>query len=406
MSEELVRFKNVCKRYPRITRPRDRLSALGRLLRGREPESISVLEGVDLQVRRGELVGIVGENGAGKSTLLKLVSGVLTPSSGTVEVKGQVSALLELGAGFHPQYTGRENLKMAGALMGLGREEMRQRMDQIVEFAGIGDYLDEPINHYSSGMVVRLGFALVTSVRPDLLITDEVLAVGDEAFQKKCVRWMENYIAEGGTLLLVSHSMYHIRKLCRLACWIHHGHMRMQGDVHDVTQAYQTFLEQKSAPETVRPIENSDHYRIVQFKVAGSEGEPPPMLDQGQALTLTGTIHSPDGRAPVIGIGMLRADGTQIYGTFSDLDDFNALKVADGDYCFQLTYPNLPLLPGTYQVRCHALDPEGLRMFDTVTREVTVRGDTREMGYCHLTHHWHTPTEVPRCDKAASDNHR
>lgn len=394
MTETLVKLTNTGKRYPRISRPRDRLRALGRLLRRREPASITVLEGVDLSVRRGESLGIVGENGAGKSTLLKLICGVLTPSTGEVSVNGHVGALLELGAGFHPQYTGRENLEMAGALMGLGRDELNKRMEKIIAFAGIGDYLDEPINHYSSGMVMRLGFALVTSVQPDLLITDEVLAVGDEAFQKKCVRWMEEYISGGGTLLLVSHSMYHIRKLCQRACWIHHGRMHMKGDVHEVTQAYQTYLEQKSAPPRLDRSGSANDYRITDFRVAGSDGEPPPQVAHGGDLILEGTIFSPDDRTPVICIGLVRADGRQIYGTFSDLDDFRPVSAGDGYYRFGLTYSALPLLPGTYQVRMHAMDPEGLRLFDTRVCEFNVRGETRELGYCRLHHFWTNPEET------------
>ena len=219
-SDLLIEAQGLGKSYPKVHRPSDRVRALGRLLFGNpNQDSITVLRDISLRVPRGESVGIIGDNGAGKSTLLKLISGVLTPTTGSVTVHGKVGALLELGAGFHPEFTGRDNITMTAALAGLSGEALREKLPGIIEFADIGSYIDEPIKHYSSGMVVRLGFAVIASLRPELLITDEVLAVGDESFQKKCVQWLERYLEDGGTLLLVSHSMYHIQKLCRHACW-------------------------------------------------------------------------------------------------------------------------------------------------------------------------------------------
>ena len=167
------------------------------------------------ELTRGESLGVIGENGAGKSTLLKIIAGVIQPTRGTVAVNGRVGALLELGSGFHPDYTGLANIDLAAALLGLTPREIAAKRDEIIAFADIGEHIHDPIKHYSSGMVVRLGFAVATALAPDVLITDEVLAVGDESFQKKCIAWMERYLADGGTLLLCSHSMYHVQKLCR-----------------------------------------------------------------------------------------------------------------------------------------------------------------------------------------------
>ena len=236
MSDVLIRAHGLGKAYPKVHRNADRLRSLGRLLfKSARNDRVDVLRDVDLEVRRGESIGLIGENGAGKSTLLKLVTGVLTPSYGSIDVSGKIGALLELGAGFHPDYTGRDNISMAATLYGLRGAELRERLPEIVAFADIGDYIDEPVKHYSSGMVVRLGFAVIASLKPDLLVTDEVLAVGDESFQKKCVRWMEGYLENGGTLILVSHSMYHVQKLCRRACWLRAGRIELQGEVFDVT---------------------------------------------------------------------------------------------------------------------------------------------------------------------------
>lgn len=194
----LVRVEGLSKRYPVVGASGDRLSALGRLLLGRAPlREVEVLSGIDLTIHRGESLGIVGENGAGKSTLLKLITGTLTPSTGRVVSKARIGALLELGAGFHPEYSGRDNVRMAAAIHGLSGEALAAKLPEIESFAEIGRYFDEPVKHYSSGMVVRLGFAVIAATRPDLLITDEVLAVGDERFQKKCIRWIDQYLAEG-----------------------------------------------------------------------------------------------------------------------------------------------------------------------------------------------------------------
>jgi lipopolysaccharide transport system ATP-binding protein len=226
----LLTLEGVTKDYPKVATGADRLrTMLSLVFRSREVPHFRALEGVDLTVRRGESVGIIGENGAGKSTLLKVVAGVLRPTAGRMERQGTVGALLELGSGFHPDYTGRENIYLAGALMGLPRATMKAREQEILDFADIGAFIDEPIRHYSSGMGVRLGFAVATSLRPDILITDEVLAVGDESFQQKCVQWIQSYLANGGTLLLCSHSMFHIQTLCRKALWLHHGKPRMFG---------------------------------------------------------------------------------------------------------------------------------------------------------------------------------
>lgn len=187
MSEVLLHAEHLGKAYPRSGDARTRLSAFGRILLGRSFPQWDVLHDVGFTVRRGESLGIIGENGAGKSTLLKLISGVLLPSAGSIERHGSMGALLELGAGFDLERTGRENISIAAGFLGWNGAQIRERFEEIVAFADIGRYLDEPVKHYSSGMVVRLGFAVIAAVKPDLLITDEVLAVGDESFQKKCI---------------------------------------------------------------------------------------------------------------------------------------------------------------------------------------------------------------------------
>lgn len=197
------------------------------------------LQDVDLEVYKGEVLGIIGRNGAGKSTLLKVVSRVLQPTKGRVWIKGQVAPLLELSAGFHPELTGRENILLNGALLGFLRKEMEAKTDQIVDFAELWDFIDAPLRTYSSGMTARLGFAIATDVRPDILIVDEVLAVGDEAFRQKSEARMRGFQARGTTILFVSHTAAAIKTMCQRAVWLDKGMVRMVGEVGNVIEAYQ-----------------------------------------------------------------------------------------------------------------------------------------------------------------------
>ena len=393
MSAPLVELRDLGKAYPKVHRNSDRFRALTRLLIGSgERDRISVLEGVSLDIARGESLGLIGENGAGKSTLLKLITGVLTPSSGSVRVNGTIGALLELGAGFHPDYSGRDNIAMSAALYGLDAATIRERLPEIIAFADIGDYIDEPVKHYSSGMVVRLGFAVIASLKPDLLVTDEVLAVGDESFQKKCVRWIEDYLANGGTLILVSHSMYHIQKLCRHACWLRGGKVEMYGDVFDVSQAYLAYHERKSAPvpERVEIARAGHEFSVLGVELNGVDTEQPLLLEFGDVLRVGMRVRSRDGRAPSLAVGIVRADGTPVYGLSSDMDGSVPQPASADEYRAEIEFASLPLLPGSYIVRVHPMDPEGVRLFDTAERALVVRGASREFGLIRLEHRWTT----------------
>lgn len=392
-ADVLVRAEGLGKRYPVVGSRGDRLAALGRLLTGRgAAREVEVLAGIDLCVRRGQSLGVIGENGAGKSTLLKLVTGTLTPSAGRVETRARVGALLELGAGFHPEHSGRDNVRMAAAIHGLSGDALAAKLPEIEAFAGIGRYIDEPVKHYSSGMVVRLGFAVIAATRPDLLITDEVLAVGDEQFQKKCVRWIDGYLADGGTLLLVSHSLYHVQKLCREAIWLKSGRIEAAGDAHDVTRRYQAWLEQRDAGEREASAARAggDEMRVLRLALDGREGttaEPA----TGEALRVEVDLHSRDERPPRLSLGLLRADGTPVYGVDTAMDGVEAVPLGDGRFAFRCVFENLPLLPGEYVLRAFPMDAEGLRLFPPAEARVRVRGKTREFGLVRLPHRWEAP---------------
>ena len=384
----LLALEHVGKDYAKVETRGGQFRLVWDLLRGHGAAHVyRALDDVTFSLRAGESLGIVGENGAGKSTLLKIVAGVMPPTRGRVAVRGRVGALLELGSGFHPEYTGLANIDLAAALLGLAPDEIAAKRDEIIAFADIGEHIHDPIKHYSSGMVVRLGFAVATALRPHILITDEVLAVGDESFQKKCIAWIEDYLAEGGTLLLCSHSMYHIQKLCRHALWLRNGKVQSYGDAMEVTQAYLAFHEEKSARAKV-PIDARVAATAGVYAVQSLELAPGEVVAQGSDVTVSGEVYSPDGRAPVVLVGVVRADGTPVYGVATDMDGVSPHRVSADRFTFSLHLPALALLPGKYFLRAHALDPEGVRLFDHVERPLVVTGDSREMGFVRLPHRW------------------
>ena len=204
-----------------------------------EPELFWALRDISLTIRRGESVALVGGNGAGKSTLLSLIAGTTAPTEGSVEVRGRIGALLELGAGFHPDLTGRENIHLLGSLLGLSRTEIRERFEAIVAFSGLAEFLDAPLRTYSSGMHVRLGFAVTAHSRPDILVVDEVLAVGDQDFQARCLGFVEEFGRAGGTTLFVSHDLRRVREACARAVWLETGRIRADGPTAEIAARYE-----------------------------------------------------------------------------------------------------------------------------------------------------------------------
>src|SRR5580692_11513377 len=212
------------------------------VLQGDEIEEFWALKDVDFEIKRGEVVGIIGRNGAGKSTLLKILSRITDPSEGQVTIEGRVASLLEVGTGFHPELTGRENIYLNGAILGMGRAEIRRKFDEIVTFAELAEFLETPLKHYSSGMQTRLAFAVAAHFEPEILLVDEVLAVGDLSFQKKCLGKMDDVARDGRTIVFVSHQMNQIRRLCPRVIWIDAGRLRMDGKTPEIVSSYESAM--------------------------------------------------------------------------------------------------------------------------------------------------------------------
>lgn len=396
--DEFVRIEGIGKDYPIVRTGSGRLQTIFELLTGRAVHDYyRALDNVSMTIHRGESWGIIGENGAGKSTLLKIVAGVVKASRGTLRVQGRISALLELGTGFHPEYSGRDNIFLASALMGWSRAETHDRLDDILAFADIGSHIDQPVKTYSSGMVVRLGFAVATALSPDLLVTDEVLAVGDESFQKKCLRWMEDFRARGGTLLLCSHSMYHIQSLCQKTIWIHQGNAHLQGETFEVTQAYLAHHEARNRAESApsAALVNATYPRLESVWAEDATGRECDKIGMNEDVRLCGTYHAPDDMPNVIMVGVTRIDGTPIYGAFSNDAAFVPNCLGQNRFGFCVDFHATNLLPGRYFLRAHTLDSHGLRLFDTREVLLTIHGQTREHGFVRLAHEWQPGHEPP-----------
>lgn len=395
-SEPAIRVRGLFKAYPLYARPRDRVLDL---LRGRSQprELFWALRDVSFELPRGGTLGVIGENGSGKSTLLALVAGLLHPTAGAVEVSGRVATLLELGAGFNPLFTGRENVLLGAAILGLEHEEARRRLPDIIAFAELGDFIDRPVRTYSSGMYVRLAFSLAISVDPEVLIIDEVLAVGDQYFQKKCVDRIQALRRAGTALLFCSHNLYLVKELCEQALWLRDGRVEASGEAAAVEDAYASYLRRKMAPpagEAASALRPESPARITEVRVVGEAGEPKRHFVTGEAMGIQ--VHfltvTPD--LPVhVGVHIVRNDNVECFGTsthFTKAEPTRRGRLG----AVTLHFPALPLLSGVYQVSVGLLDEHGLLPYDLRwhDREFTVTNPGRESGFCRMEHAW-LPTE-------------
>lgn len=305
----VISVKDLGKRYEIYDKPRDRL--LQMLARGRRQyfREFWALKDLSFEIRRGETVGIIGRNGSGKSTLLQLICGTLSPTTGSVDVKGRVAALLELGAGFNPEFSGRENVMLSGKLLGLSQQEILERFDRIASFADIGAFMDQPVKTYSSGMYVRLAFAVVAHVDADVLIVDEALAVGDAVFTQKCMRFIRRF-QENGTLLFVSHDMGAIQNLCRKVLWIGEGQVRQIGPAKQVVESYLKYTLQQTYGDDVQLASAGTGDAGGQDR---PNSEAAPLIDYGPAFTVRDNVEQArgwkTGHAEIISMSISRNDG-------------------------------------------------------------------------------------------------
>jgi len=366
------------------------------------PESsVLALKAVSFVVDRGEAFGIIGRNGSGKSTLLKVISGILKPSSGIVRVNGRIAALIELGAGFHPEITGRENIVINGIMLGLSRKEIDKRFDRIVEFSGIGEFIDQPVKTYSSGMYVRLGFAVAVHVDPEILLIDEVLAVGDEEFSQKCIAKIQEMKYRGVTLVFVTHQLDQVRNLCDRALWLDYGAASAIGDPARVVDDYLQTVSGGQPPPAVPKTEatqkeqseeerwGSGEVVLKRVTLVDDKGRELVALGAGSAVSLEMDVEV---RVPqddfVFGVGIYHADGTCVYGTNTDLEGLMPQHL-DSNGRVRFVMPSLELVAGTYRVDA-AVHTRNGRAFDYrrgVMRFV-VGSRVHDIGVYRPRHQW------------------
>ena len=361
------------------------------------------LRDVDLQVARGEVVGVVGRNGAGKSTLLQLLCGTLAPTTGSVAVRGRVAALLELGAGFNPQFTGRENALLNAALLGLSAEEARARLGDMLSFADIGEFADQPVRTYSSGMFMRLAFAVATSVEPDILVIDEALSVGDGAFARKSFERIMELRARGATILFCSHSMYQVEALCERALWLDGGTVRMSGPASEVCGAYQASLNgldrpnwggALAGPSAPAAVAAPGTARLTGFTVTARDAPPGARVQvRSGADDVVLSWHfasDPALPTPTVAVGISDENGLTVSSALSLLDGAVVHRNADGSGWAQMVLTKVPLLKGRYSLTAFLLSEDGLHPYDQVMQaaQVTVEQDGPLQGFVSLPRRW------------------
>jgi len=331
------------------------------------------LQDISLRVEPGECLGIIGPNGSGKSTLLKIITGILEPTSGDLATNGRISPLLELGAGFHGDLTGRENIYLNGCILGLNRKEMARRAESIIDFAELGEFIDIPVKHYSSGMYVRLGFAVAIHTDPDLLLVDEVLAVGDATFQHKCMDSIQKFRAQGGTLILVSHDLGTIQSICHQAMWLDHGCVRDFGSPTDVVMSYLNEVargEQENAGAQPLPtIEGANRWGTGKVQITGVEicdgaSRPCSTFVDGGTMEIHVKYRANERiEDPIFGLGFHHQNGTHICGPNTKFARLYIPFVSgEGKVVYRI--PSLPLLEGTYLISAAVVNRDDTEMFD------------------------------------------
>jgi len=448
-----IEFHDLHKRFEKRSPLRRQTTLKTFLIRGhwlkrRIPRVyLNVLKGVSLQVKKGQTVGIIGRNGSGKSTLLKLLMGIYSPDSGRIIIRGKVSALLELGAGFHPEFSGRENIFINGIILGLTRKEIQQRFDDIVKFAELEEFIDEPVRTYSTGMFMRLGFAIAVHVDPEILLIDEVLAVGDESFVRKCLDKLVEFKRQGKTILIVSHDLESVERWCDYAVWLDGGAIREAGNPRLVIDAYRMAVAEKQnldlreevAQQTITKPDNGDKTTADE----SHEDEPPPVpaeeeteqtmheaIDQRTVVDRwsDGTVKSRWGsgevvfiyvrilddvgreryvtesgeplqvemrylayseiKDPVFGIGIYDLNGTCCYGTNTDIERIS-LPSINGPGCMVLRFDSMNLVEGRYYLDIAIHSKDGFA-YDYRSRfyPLMVRSKIKDVGIFRPSHQW------------------
>ncbi len=403
-----VQAKNLEKIYLIYQHPMARVKEI--VLRKLGHERFSALRDINFAIVHGGTLGIIGENGSGKSTLLKLIAGVIQQTSGSLQIQGRVAALLELGAGFNPELSGEDNIYLNAFLMGLGRQEVENKKQAIIDFSELGDFIRRPIKTYSSGMVVRLAFSIATAVDPDILIIDEALSVGDDYFQRKCIKRILQFKESGKTIIFCSHSMYHVHELCDEVLWLHQGEIRGQGESRKVIGEYQNFTREKNCPGNTNgrtqiaacqeadkaspPIavggtQTAKALTVVDVQILDDHGREIDLVEPMGPVTFSFRIRCAEqGLKGHFGFILKRNDEVWTFGTATHFDGMAPVTFTDRQR-LAIRIPALPLLQGKYSILAGATDSSGLHIYDQAqSSPFRVEGDRKEVGMVFIDHEW------------------
>ena len=437
---------NVSKVYRRYAQKKQFATLKSAILNGsllgdlKPDETFQALRGVSFSVPKGCTYGVIGRNGSGKSTLLKCVAGITRPTEGSVTVDGRISALIELGAGFHPEISGRENIFINGIMLGLTKKEIQRRFDEIVDFAEMRDFIDAPVKTYSSGMYMRLGFAVSVHVDPEVLLVDEVLAVGDQGFTHKCLDKFAEFRRRNKSILLVTHSLDLVEKFCDIAHWLDRGETRGEGDPKRVVAAYMIDVEDSEENELAKaeavrvaasakevteaqdtevptgetsPAESGEgpaaeepqgpkdgfkadegrwgtrEVEITNVTIAGPDGETGHVFQSGEALQIRLDVTSKEKITDfVFGLGLFNADNVCVYGTNTNLEEFQPTEI-DGDGLVTFTVDKLDLVEGTYRLDLAAHKADGYPYdYHRLLYTFRVKSRVRDVGIYRPDHKW------------------
>jgi lipopolysaccharide transport system ATP-binding protein len=416
----VIWLQGVCKTYKRFAKPSDRFwqAVWPRALKNDAAgqHEFVALAPLNLEVKRGQALGLIGRNGAGKSTLLQMVCGTLNPSMGSVSVNGKIGALLELGAGFNPEFTGRENVHLAAAVMGLSGAETDALYESIVDFSGVREFIDQPVKTYSSGMYVRLAFSIATSAKPDILVIDEALSVGDGAFAKKSFERIMQLKESGTTILFCSHSMYQVESFCDRAIWLDHGKVQMEGSASNVVAAYNdsiraegassssvantslaiTKIKEAREPANVEnhtPPSSSGLTRIssIEVNVDGQTGTDLQAISLQSNVAITVKFESdPAQPCPTFATGFALPDGQIFTSAYTLFDAVSIERDSLGNGQATVVFEKLPLMKGRFFVGAYLFDERALHVYDVVLQAATVNVTQAgvHQGFVQLPHRW------------------
>ena len=393
MTEIAISMEHVSKKFIRHVERRNSLKE--RIIRGRSgsSEDFWAVKDVNIQIPKGSVYGLIGHNGSGKSTLLKLMSGIYRPTEGKIHTDGRLAALIELGAGFHPDMTGMENIRLNGSILGLSRKDIDDSTDAIIDFSGLREFINDPVKHYSSGMYVRLGFSVAVHMKPEILVVDEVLAVGDEEFQRRCEDHLYSLRRAGKTIVVVSHGMGQLEGLCDEISWLEHGEVQQSGPATKVIRSY---LERVNNQEAARNAEvssertddpdsmraGSGQIRTQSIALQSESGTP---LDHSETGTTTRFAVKLTAKESILGPNVrvgIQHEGGALITMLNNHRLGTDLGVVEGDFTVLVDLINTPILPGRYRIHIDIFDHTGAKLLDNWSDalEFPVRSQRGEIG--------------------------